>query len=86
MNFFKILLALLVLLLAALGALMLWGVLVAAVKILFWVGVITLVGAFAYKMISKPKPAAELGAWPADLELEKAERLLQEVRSKRLTD
>ena len=86
MNFFKIVLGLLVLLLAALGVLMLWGVLVAAVKILFWVGVITLVGAFAYKMLKKSEPRAELGAWPADLELEKAERLLQEVRSKRLTD
>lgn len=86
MNFFKIVLGLLVLLLAALGVLMLWGVLVAAVKIIFYVGVVALVGAFAYKMLSKPKPAAELGAWPADRELEKAERLLQEVRSKRLTD
>lgn len=86
MNFFKIVLGLLVLLLAALGVLMLWGVLVAAVKIIFYVGVVALVGAFAYKMLSKPKPAAELGAWPADLELEKADRLLQEVRSKRLTD
>jgi hypothetical protein len=65
---------------------MLWGVLVAAVKILFYVGIIALVGAFAYKLIKKPEPRAELGAWPADLELEKAERLLQEVRSKRLTD
>jgi len=86
MSFFKVLLALFVLLLAALGVLMLWGVLVAAVKILFYVGIVVLVGAAAYKMLSKSEPRAELGAWPADLELEKAERLLQEVRSKRLTD
>ncbi len=86
MNFFKIVLALLVLLLAALGVLMLWGVLVAAVKIIFYVGIIALVGAFAYKALKKSEPRAELNPWPADRELEKAERLLEEVRSRRLTD
>jgi 4-hydroxybenzoate polyprenyltransferase len=86
MNFFKIVLALLVLLLAALGTLMLWGVLVGLVKLLFYVGIIALVGAFAYKALKKTKPRAELGAWPADMELEKADRLLEEVRSRRLTD
>ena len=86
MNFFKIVLALVVLALAALGTLMLWGVLVGVVKLLFYVGIIALVGAFAYKALRKSEPRAELGAWPADLELEKADRLLEEVRSRRLTD
>ncbi len=86
MSFFKIVLALLVLLLAALGAFMLWGVLVAAVKILFYLGIIALVGAFAYKALKKSKPPMELNPWPADRELEKAERLLEEVRRGRLTE
>lgn len=86
MSFFKIVIALLVLLLAALGAFMLWGVLVAAVKILFYLGIIALVGAFAYKALKKSKPPAELNPWPADRELEKAQRLLEEVRSRRLTE
>jgi 4-hydroxybenzoate polyprenyltransferase len=86
MNFFKIVLALVVLALAALGTLMLWGVLVGVVKLLFYVGLVALVGAFAYKALRKSKPRAELNAWPPDLELEKADRLLEEVRSRRLTD
>ena len=87
MNFFKILIALLVLLLAALGAMMLYGVLVAAVKLLFYVGVIALVGAIAYKALRRSEPAPELGAWTReDRELEKAERLLEELKRRQLTE
>jgi hypothetical protein len=85
MSFFKIILALLVLLLAALGALMLYGILVATVKILFYLGIIALVGAFAYKALSKSKPKGLL-AWTPDGELEKSERLLEEIRSRRLPE
>ncbi len=85
MNFFKIILALLLLLVAALGALMLYGILVATVKVLFYVGIIALVGAFAYKALSKSEPK-ELLAWAPDGELEKTERLLEEVKRRRLPE
>ncbi|MCA1633798.1 MAG: hypothetical protein LC802_08785 [Acidobacteria bacterium] len=85
MSFFKIILWLLVLLLAALGALMVYGIFVAAVKLLFYVGIIALVGAVAYKALHKSE-RSELEAWAPDRELEKTERLLDEVKSRRLTE
>ncbi|MBA3240212.1 MAG: hypothetical protein H0T60_03210 [Acidobacteria bacterium] len=85
MNFFKIIVGFLVLLLAVLGALMVYGIFVAAVKLLFYVGIIALVGAVAYKALRKPE-RSELGAWAPDLELEKTDRLLEEVKRRRLTE
>ena len=86
MSFFKIVIGVLLLLLAALGALALYGILAAAVKLLFYVGVIALVGAVAYKVLRKSEPLAELGPRPADRELEKAERLLEELKRRQLTE
>ena len=86
MSFFKLVIGVLLLLLAALGALALYGILAAAVKLLFYVGVIALVGAVAYKVLKKSEPLAELPARPADRELEKAERLLEELKRRQLTE
>lgn len=85
MNFFKIIVGFLVLLLAVLGALMVYGIFVAAVKILFYLGIIAVVGAVAYKALRKSE-RSELGAWAPDMELEKTDRLLEEVKSRRLTE
>ena len=85
MNFFKIILALLVLFLAVIGGLAVFGLLAAIVKYLFYFGVIALVGVIAYKALSKPaRPQLEMSA--TDLELERAERVLAEIKSKQLTD
>jgi len=85
LNFFKIIVGFLVLLLAVLGALMVYGIFVAAVKILFYLGIIAVVGAVAYKALRKSE-RSELGAWAPDMELEKTDRLLEEVKSRRLTE
>ena len=85
MNLFKIIVGFLVLLLAVLGALMVYGIFVAAVKILFYLGIIAVVGAVAYKALRKSE-RSELGAWAPDMELDKTDRLLEEVKRRRLTE
>ena len=86
MNFLKIILALVVLLLAALGAFALFGLVAALFKYLLFFGVIILVGAVAYKALKKDDRRYEyqLGSDP-ESELARADRLLEEMRRKQLT-
>jgi uncharacterized BrkB/YihY/UPF0761 family membrane protein len=86
MNIFKIILALVVLFLAALGAFAVFGLVAALFKYLVFFGVIILVGAVAYKALTKGdrRPEYQLGNDP-DSELARADRLLEEMRRKQLT-
>ncbi|HEV3468751.1 MAG TPA: hypothetical protein VG148_05480 [Pyrinomonadaceae bacterium] len=86
MNIFKVLLALVVLFLAALGAFAVFGLVAALFKYLVFFGVILLVGAVAYKALKKDDRGYEyqLGNDP-ESELARADRLLEEMRRKQLT-
>lgn len=86
MNIFKVLLALAVLFLAALGAFAVFGLVAALFKYLVFFGVILLVGAVAYKALKKDDRRYEyqLGNVP-EAELARADRLLEEMRRKQLT-
>ncbi len=84
MDKIKLLLLLLVLLLAVIGAFVLFGLLAAAFQYLLWIGVIALVLGAAYKLLKgSDRPQPELTG--IDWELEKADRLLEEMRRKQLT-
>ena len=84
MSFFKIILALLVLVLAVLGALALYGLVLVLLKWLVILGVIALAGVGAYKLLSKPdEPRLELTS--AEAEMLKAEQMLADIRRKQLT-
>jgi hypothetical protein len=84
MNFFKIILALLVLALAVLGAFAIFGVVAALFKYLVILGVITLAGVGAYKLLSKPDGEQyELSS--AEREMMQAQRALEEIRRRQLT-
>ena len=84
MSFFKIVLALLVLFLAVLGAFALYGLVIVLLKWLVILGVIALAGVGAYKLLSKPDDEERLLS-PAEREMQKAERMLAELRRKQLT-
>lgn len=84
MSFFKIVLALLVLFLAALGAFALYGLVLVLLKWFVILGVIALAGVGAYKLLSKPDEE-RLELSPAEREMQKAERMLAELRRKQLT-
>ena len=84
MSFFKIILALLVLFLAVLGAFAIYGLVLVLLKWLVILGVIALAGVGAYKLLSKrDEPRLELSS--AEAEMLKAEQMLAEVRQKQLT-
>lgn len=87
MNFMKIILALVVLFLAALGAFAVFGLVAALFKYLLLFGVIFLVGAVAYKALKGGDERTveyQLGNDP-DSELARTDRLLEELRRKQLT-
>jgi hypothetical protein len=84
MNILKFLLAVGVLILAVFGLLALFGLLAALVKYLLIFGVVALAGLGVYKFLSKSDgPQLELSS--AEMEMMKAERMLAELKSKRLT-
>ena len=84
MSFFKIILALLVLVLAVVGGFALFGLVAWLFKWFVILGVITLAGVGAYKLLSKPdEPRLELSS--AETEMLKAEQMLAELRRKQLT-
>jgi hypothetical protein len=89
MKFFKLLLALVALVLVVWGAFWVLGVvaglLYALVKWALIIGVIALVGAGAYRLLSGPDEGARPELSPAEAEMMKAERLLAEIRRKELT-
>lgn len=83
MNVFKLLLGLLVLILAVVGAFFVFGLLAAVFHWLVWLGIIALVVGVAYKALKKSERAPERLEGP-DVELERTERLLEEFRRKQL--
>ena len=84
MTLFKVLLALLVLALAIVGGIALFGVVAALLKWLVIFGVIALAGVGAYKLLSK-SDEPRLGLSSAEVEMMKAEKMLAELRRKELT-
>ena len=78
MKFFKFLLAVAVLILAVWGAFALFGLLAVLL------GVVALAGVGAYKLLSKPD-GERLELSSAEREMQKAERMLAELRRKQLT-
>lgn len=84
MNIWKLIFGLIVLALAVVGAFALFGIIAWLFQYLFWIGALLVVGVVAYKLLSKPE-RKEPGLLPADMELERADRLLEELRRKQLT-
>lgn len=85
MKLIKFLFLLLVLVLAVVGGIALFGVVLGLLKWLVILGVIALAGVGAYKLLSKSddEPRHELSS--AEAEMLKAERMLAEIRRKQLT-
>ncbi len=86
MNAFKVLLALLVLVLAVIGGFAVFGLVAWLFKYLVIFGVLALVGAVAYKALKKGDRAEQyqLGDY-GDSDMARADRLLEELRRKQLT-
>ena len=85
MNFFKVILALVVLFLAVLGAFAVFGLVAWLFKYLVFFGVIFLVGAVAYKALSKGERRQPYQIEEPESELARADRLLEELRRRQLT-
>jgi hypothetical protein len=84
MKLLKLLLALAILIFAVWGAFTLFFIALGLLKWLLILGVVALAGVGAYKLLSKPDaPQYELSS--AELEMEKAERMLAEIRRRELT-
>ncbi|MCA1593666.1 MAG: hypothetical protein LC754_13650 [Acidobacteria bacterium] len=84
MNFFKLILALVVLFLAVLGAFALFGLVAVVIKYLFFFGLLALAGLVGYKALKKTD-APLLEANPFDRELERAQRSLEEIKRRQLS-
>lgn len=83
MSTFKVIFTAILLLLAAVGAFMLFGLVVAAVKFLFFVGVLAAIAVGAYKL-TRGRERRELGAQDAHDELAEARRVIEEIKRKQL--
>lgn len=84
MNIWKLLLGLVVLVLALVGAFAVVGLITWIFQYVFWLGAALVVGVVAYKLLSRPsRPEPPL--LPADMELQRADRLLEELKRKQLT-
>jgi hypothetical protein len=83
--FFKLVLAMLVLVLAIFGAFAIFGILAALLKWFVILAVVALLGVGTYKLLSGPDegPHRELNS--AEAEMLKAERMLAELRRRELT-
>lgn len=85
MNVFKIILALVVLVLAALGAFAVFGIVAALFKYILFFGAVLLVGAVAYKALKKGGDRADYQLAEPEDDFARADRLLEEMRRKQLT-
>ena len=85
MSFFKIILALLVLVLAVFGAFALFGLVAWLFKWFVILGVIALAGVGAYKLLSKSDGEPRMELTSAEAEMLKAEKMLAEMRRRQLT-
>ncbi|HEX8500453.1 MAG TPA: hypothetical protein VF659_07685 [Pyrinomonadaceae bacterium] len=86
MKFFKVLLALVALVILFWGASWLFGVAVALLKWVFVLGVIALAGVGAYRLLAGPDADARAELSPAEAERMLAERMLAEIRRKQLSE
>lgn len=84
MSFWKIILTLAILFLAAVGAFMLFGLVAALLPYLVFFGVVALAGFVAFKALKGSGRAVEELEGP-DAELERARRALEEVKRRQLT-
>jgi hypothetical protein len=86
MKLFKALLILVALVLLFFGGLALFGLFVALLKWAVIIGVITLAGVGAYKLLSKKGDGPQLGELSsAEVEMMKAERMLAELKRRQLS-
>ena len=89
MKLLKLLLLLFALVFVVWGAFWLFGVvaglLYALVKWAVILGVVTLAGVGAYKLLAGPDEGARAELSPAEAEMLKAERMLAEIRRKQLS-
>lgn len=85
MKIIKLLLALLVLALAVVGAFFLFGLLAAAFQWLVWIGIIALVVGVAYKALKRSERPRDVLLEGPDVELDRADRLLEEFKRRQLT-
>ncbi|MDT5296364.1 MAG: hypothetical protein QOJ76_3244 [Acidobacteriota bacterium] len=85
MKFFKVLLALLVLVFVAWGAFALFGLVAVLFKWLVILAVVALAGVGAYKLLSGKDEAQQPALTSAEAEMLKAERMLAEIRRGQLT-
>ena len=87
MNYIKIILALVILFLAAVGAVALLGLLAATLKYILLFGLVVLAGTVGYKALTRKKrydPPLLEGDW-ADRELDEVRRMLDGIRRGELT-
>lgn len=84
MNAFKVLFALVMLILAVVGGFVLFGMVAWLFKYLIFFGVLALVGAVAYKALKKgdDREVYQLGEHESDLA--RTDRILEEMRRKQL--
>jgi hypothetical protein len=83
--FFKLVLAMLVLVLAIFGAFAIFGILAALFKWFVILAVVALLGVGAYKLLSGPDKGSHPELNSAEAEMLKAERMLAELRRRELT-
>jgi membrane protein implicated in regulation of membrane protease activity len=84
MNKFKIIVALAVLLLAAVGAFFVFGLIAWAFQYLFWIGVLAVVVGVAYKVLKRPARPQLREIDGPDWELDRADRVLEDMKRKQL--
>lgn len=84
MSASKIIFTAILFVLALLGAFMLFGLVAAVVKFLFFLGILVLIGVGAVKLLSGRK-RPELEAGGTQQELDEAQRLIEEIKRKQLS-
>jgi hypothetical protein len=85
MNVFKVILALVLLFLAVIGGLAVFGLVAWLFKYLVFFGIVLLVGAVAYKALKKGDRPETYQLGDADSDLARTDRILEEMRRKQLT-
>ncbi|HEY0322626.1 MAG TPA: hypothetical protein VGC66_16855 [Pyrinomonadaceae bacterium] len=80
----KILFYAVVLFLAAMGAFMLFGVIMSVAQYLVWLGAILLVGFVAVKLLKKKPERPQLKTSPEERDLQDALRKIEEIRRAQL--
>jgi hypothetical protein len=84
MDKIKMILMAIVLVLAVIGGLMVFGLVAAIVQYLFFFGILVLAGWVAFKVLKKRSDAPQLQAKDSEWELENAARVIEEMKRKQL--